>query len=229
MFWKRKNSQEEILAKLEEFLCAGREMMEDNRRKQEEEWMRQRRELQSWSESVPCSLKTEEKCPTDDGGVLDEIRKKLPEWEKTLRRQTDSIEDFLDICDERREQESLLEQELREERKREEALVNLVCFCREQMDLIAKNLGKDLAWAEQNRMIEQEAQKYLRAAQIRETGVCGETVDYEFHQVLNTVETSQKELDGTVAEVYRRGRIWRGKVVRKAQVAAYRLEREKRE
>ena len=24
MFWKRKNSQEEILAKLEEFLCAGR-------------------------------------------------------------------------------------------------------------------------------------------------------------------------------------------------------------
>ena len=28
MFWKRKNSQEEILAKLEEFLCAGREMME---------------------------------------------------------------------------------------------------------------------------------------------------------------------------------------------------------
>ena len=113
MFWKRKNSQEEILAKLEEFLCAGREMMEDNRRKQEEEWMRQRRELQSWSESVPCSLKTEEKCPTDDSGVLDEIRKKLPEWEKTLRRQTDSIEDFLDICDERREQESLLEQELR--------------------------------------------------------------------------------------------------------------------
>ncbi len=43
MFWKRKNSQEEILAKLEEFLCAGREMMEDNRRKQEEEWMRQKR------------------------------------------------------------------------------------------------------------------------------------------------------------------------------------------
>ena len=221
MFWKKKNSQEETLTKLEEFLRESRERMEDSRRKQEDEWMRQRRELQNWMEGAQRSLETEEKCRTDS--VLDEIGKKLPEWEKTLQRQTDSIEDFLDVCDERREQESLMEQELREERKREEALVDLVCFCREKMDLIAKNLDGDPAWAGQNRMIEQEAQRYLRAAQIRETGVCGEAVDYEIHQVLSAVETSRKELAGTVAEVYKRGRIWQGKVVRKAQVAADRM------
>lgn len=31
MFWRKKNSQEETLAKLEEFLCESRETMEENR------------------------------------------------------------------------------------------------------------------------------------------------------------------------------------------------------
>ncbi len=54
------------------------------------------------------------------------------------------------------------------------------------------------------------------AAQIRETAVCGEAVDYEIHQVLKAVETLRTELAGTVAEVYRRGRIWQWKLIRKA-------------
>lgn len=212
MFWRKKNSQEETVEKLEEFLRESREQFEDSFKKQNEEWLIQRAELQKWIE--------------DSKDVLEEIGKKLPDWERTLRRQSDSAEDFMDVCEEHRKQELMIEKKMKEERESEEALVALVCFCREQMDLIAGSLEKDPVWKDQNHIIEQEAQKYLRAAQIQETGVCGEPVDYEIHQVLNVVETSRKELAGTVAEVYRRGRIWKGKVIRKSQVAAYRLEGE---
>ena len=45
-------------------------------------------------------------------------------------------------------------------------------------------------------------------------------------QVLEAVETDKKEQDHTVASVFSVGRIYRGRILGKAKVAAYRLKGE---
>lgn len=154
--------------------------------------------------------------------VLEENRQAAQEEAKVLRRQSESVEDLLDFMQEEAEKKSALEEQLQESREREEALLALACCAREQLELVTQRLMEDASWREQCRMLEQEAEKYLRDADMRETGKAGEPVDYELHQVLDAVDTDKEELAGTVARVYRRGRIYRGKVIRKAQVAAYR-------
>ena len=139
--------------------------------------------------------------------VLREMKEKLNAWEKAFGRQSDSLENLLDELDELGEnsrQESILAQELKEERKREKALLDLACFCREQMDLTSRYLKKEPGWADQCRMMEQEAERYLRAANLQETGRKGDTVDYDIHEVLKAVA--------------------QGQVISRAQVAAYRFE-----
>ena len=165
--------------------------------------------------------------------VLEEVRDSLGQWRGLLEQmrqgQTEEAGKLAAVLEENRqaaqeeaEKKSALEEQLQESREREEALLALACCAREQLELVTQRLMEDASWREQCRMLEQEAEKYLRDADMRETGKAGEPVDYELHQVLDAVDTDKEELAGTVARVYRRGRIYRGKVIRKAQVAAYR-------
>ena len=53
----------------------------------------------------------------------------------------------------------------------------------------------------------------------------GTRVDYDLHEVIETVETENPVLDKTVADIYSCGYIYKGNVKKKARVAAYLAER----
>lgn len=216
MFGRKKKLQNDRDRELEEVLRGCKEWMQ----REKEEAQGRRKDEEKRFQALERQLEERD-------AVLREMKEKWNAWEKAFGRQSDSLENLLDELDELGEnsrQESILAQELKEERKREKALLDLACFCREQMDLTSRYLKKEPGWADQCRMMEQEAERYLRAANLQETGRKGETVDYDIHEVLKAVATPEKELAGTVAEVYRRGRIWQGQVISRAQVAAYRFE-----
>lgn len=165
-------------------------------------------------------------CLTGISDDLDMLDNGLEEWERTLRSQTDSLEDLLDTMEAQSRGETELQQRLSEAEEREQALLDLVSLTRDQLDMVSRRLSGDAAWSDQFAMMSRESAKLLRNAGIRETGVVGEPVDYEIHQVLEAVETDKKEQDHTVASVFSVGRIYRGRILGKAKVAAYRLKGE---
>ena len=165
-------------------------------------------------------------CLTGISDDLEMLDSGVEEWERVLRSQTDSLEDLLDTMEAQSRGEAELQRQLSEAEEREQALLDLVSLTRDQLDMVSRRLSGDAAWSDQFAMMSRESAKLLRNAGIRETGVVGEPVDYEIHQVLEAVETDKKEQDHTVASVFSVGRIYRGRILGKAKVAAYRLKGE---
>lgn len=53
-------------------------------------------------------------------------------------------------------------------------------------------------------------------------GQCGDTVNYDLHEVIEAVDTTNPAQDKTIAGIYRCGYIYKGVIKKKAQVSAYR-------
>ena len=146
MFWSkgRKKTEEAVLEEVRDSLGPWRGLLEQMRQGQTEEAGKL-------------------------AAVLEENRQAAQEEAKVLRRQSESVEDLLDFMQEEAEKKSALEEQLQESREREEALLALACCAREQLELVTQRLMEDASWREQCRMLEQEAEKYLRDADMRET------------------------------------------------------------
>ena len=140
---------------------------------------------------------------------------------KAISRQSDSFEDLLDTISERTQELDALSEQLKNAQKKERALLQLSICCREQLGLIRNQIQDNQAWADQFRMMDADAAKYLHAAHLQEIGMPGETVDFDLHEVIKVIDTQEERLSGCVAVVYRRGMIYNGEVLMKAQVAAY--------
>ena len=215
MFGKRKKKEAE-----------GQEMLLRELRGGLEELGGKMDRMQSALDKISQDGEALDDCLTGISDDLDMLDNGLEEWERTLRSQTDSLEDLLDTMEAQSRGETELQQRLSEAEEREQALLDLVSLTRDQLDMVSRRLSGDAAWSDQFAMMSRESAKLLRNAGIRETGVVGEPVDYEIHQVLEAVETDKKEQDHTVASVFSVGRIYCGRILGKAKVAAYRLKGE---
>lgn len=158
------------------------------------------------------------------------LEERQQELERQIRRQSDSFEDLLEEIQEGRSLEESLKQERREHGQKEQALLSLIMCCREQMELLEKQIRKDesmeegrlAAWKQQFHTMAQERQRLMRPCGLEETGQAGDPVDYEIHEVLSVEETGDATKAGTVARVYSCGFLQGGRVIKKARVAAYR-------
>lgn len=161
---------------------------------------------------------------------LDSQEEQIRENGKRIRRQSDSFEDLLETLQDRENQETALESLLKEKKQKEQALIALAGCCRDQMDLFRQLLARDTglglqrqkAWQEQLDMMEGPVQAAMRACGMEETGCVGDPADYHLCEILEPIDTQDRQLDGTIARVYRKGRLYCGQVITKAQVAVYR-------
>lgn len=152
--------------------------------------------------------------------------------EKWIRRQSESFEDLLEELQEEQAGKRATERLLKEYEQREQQLLALTGSQREQMELLERQIRKDTsqsaekrsAWDKQFDVMNREAQKFMRACGMEEVGMAGEPLDYDLHEVLALVDTEDGRQDGTVAEVFCRGRFYRGHLLKKAQVAVYRKQ-----
>jgi len=151
--------------------------------------------------------------------------------QKAIRGLSDTVEDFLDTLQEESEEQKQLQQEQAKAAEREQSLLKLLELYQEQMELfeqwITRQNGESSeaaleAWKEQYIMLKEKIASESRLCAIENTGMVGEHMDYRLHEVLQAVEPSTKEQEGTIAKVYSQGMIYQGNVIRKARVAAYR-------
>lgn len=179
--------------------------------KQNELLLKQTEALQNQMETLQNQLNKQEKQQT--------------ETEKQLRRQSVSFEDLLDEFQTQKDEQE-------KDKTQENALVTLACICREHLELLENQIRKDIslpeekrtAWENQFGLLDKECQQQMKLCGIVETGKIGEEADYRFYEILSTKDTADTELSGTVAEVYAKGRIYQGKVWKKAQVAVYKSQ-----
>ncbi|MDO4294483.1 MAG: nucleotide exchange factor GrpE [Eubacteriales bacterium] len=178
-----------------------------------------------------------------------ETTEKLAEGQQELarafRRQMTAVEDFLEEQQERQDAAEAAEKLLQAEKERELALCRALALCTEQLDQVeqaltgqAKKAGQDSAtlpeqaaraWAGQFGLMRQKRRQLCGLAGVQELGNVGEPFDYRLHDVLDTVSAQEKELEGRIARVYRTGLMFDGKVLEKAQVCAYRGEKDERQ
>lgn len=153
---------------------------------------------------------------------LEEQMNHQRETEKLLRRQSASLEDFLDEFQEQKEgQENT--------KVRENTWIALICTCRRQLELLEKQVLKDpslteekrSAWESQFALMDRECQKQMRLCGLEEFGSVGEEADYRLYEILSTEDSRDPKDSGTVAEVYAKGHIYQGTVIKKAQASVY--------
>lgn len=164
--------------------------------------------------------------------VLEELAAGQGELQKTARRQTGSFEDLLEEIEEQKEASREAETQRKEAAARETALVNAACFCMEQLHLLEMGLVREGrteeearqggAWRKQFAIFSRERGQVCALAGIQETGVLLEPYDYRIHEGIETEETGNMDWNGKVAKVYQPGFVYRGKVLKKAQVSVYR-------
>lgn len=153
------------------------------------------------------------------------------ESRKLLRRQSGSLEDIMEELQRQGEEKEAGERQFQELKKREAALVELCCLLAGQKEMILRHLLEDGAlpeeaqasWRKQACLMDQETGELEKQCAFQRTGVRGERVDYDFHEVLSVCPTRKEEDDGTVAQVFSRGCLYQGSILKRAQVAAYKF------
>lgn len=165
-----------------------------------------------------------------------QVSESIEKNQKMIRKLSDTIEDFLDTLQEDNNEIKQFQQRLKESEEREQRLAELIVLYQEQMELLdlwistqvdgnadSNEYNKEAvqAWKQQYNMLKGQVNAESRLCAIENVGEEGESVDYRLHEVLQAIEAEEKEQEGTVAKVYSRGMLYKGKVIKKARVSAY--------
>lgn len=160
----------------------------------------------------------------DENGKLAEVSGNLDKLQRLVQEQGMSIEDLLEEWNERTVLEDELRTQLREGEEEEQHLLQLFEAYQDQFHNLQRFAsGRDEAWTAQIAMMERSLEHYRQACGISLVGECGAEVDYDLHEVIEAIETAQPDQDRKIADVYRGGYLYKGKIKRKAQVAAYKF------
>ena len=166
---------------------------------------------------------------------------RLGELRAAANKHDMAIADMLDTWDEWREsnqeetralRDELTEQyrkEARETARRESALLKALIACQDQLFALrraARGAG-DSVWERQLSLAEESVSGELAAAGLRVISEKGMPVNYDLHDPLAVVETTDETRGMRVADVYSRGYVYRGQVLRKAGVSVFQFTRTK--
>lgn len=158
----------------------------------------------------------------DTKKALDKMQQQQMEMQKFLRKKMETLDDFLDQLEEEKETQEEAEELRKEASEREIQLCQLIGIYSEQMHTIEALLADKEGWNEQFLLMGKKRKQLCGLAQIQETGNIGEPFDYRLHEIIKTEETDQDKLEGIISQVYVPGILYRGKIIKKAQVCVYR-------
>lgn len=163
-----------------------------------------------------------EQSVTAGNSQLTDIGNDLGRLHKAVSEQGMSVEDLLEEWNERKSDDDSVKERFRECAQDEQRFLELFEAYQEQFYNLKRFVsGRDEAWARQIATMEEHLEHYRRMCGISVIGECGVEVDYGLHEVIEAVDTDQPDLDRKIADIYRCGYLYKGKVKRKAQVAAY--------
>ncbi|MCD8223225.1 MAG: nucleotide exchange factor GrpE [Clostridiales bacterium] len=166
--------------------------------------------------------------------ILNRLASGQEDLHRAFRRQMSSFEDLLETVEEQKETSAEDAKLARDAAAREDALVEAVCLCVEQLYLLEQSLSGEKstdtdtaqreAWKNQFAIFGRERRQICALAGIQETGIIQEPYDYRIHEGIEATETNDENLNGKIAHVYRPGFLYRGELRKKAQVSVYRYQ-----
>lgn len=137
---------------------------------------------------------------------------------------TDEWADYREEWQDFREEENCRKELLEAAAKQEEAFLELYETCQEQLDNLKKYAGaEDEKLLAQMDFIEEKLEKSRQKCGIGRIASVGGKVDYDLQEVVHVIETENPDLSETVAKVYVSGYYYKGKIQKKAKIAAYRF------
>lgn len=169
----------------------------------------------------------EENLQTISGGLergsrrLEEMDQNIGQLKTAVQKHDMAIEDLLDEWDDRESEKDSFRKRMQECVQSENLLLDLFESYQEQFWNLKRIAQKDETWAAQMALMEQKLEHCRRLCGISVIEKCGVEVDYDFHEVVEVVDTTERDQDRLVAGIVRWGYLYKGKVKRKAQVTAY--------
>lgn len=157
---------------------------------------------------------------------LEDLGQSMEKNSKAVQTQGMSLEDLIEIVEQNREQESLERERIRELEEDRQNLISMIVDYQEIIwQLKAASSCGNTPWMSQLDMAEQKIRGKMESAGMDLLGREGESVNYDYHQVLNVEDTNEAALHGTVKQVFSPGCRFRGKVIKKCSVSAWRCLR----
>ncbi len=158
------------------------------------------------------------------GQHVDETEAYFRQLHSDVHKHDMAIEDLLDEWAEKKSDEDDIQTRLQEADRTEQLLLALFEAYQEQFwNLKHYAVSKDESWAMQISLMEKNLEQYRQNCSIRVIQECGVSVDYNLYDIIEAIDTTDPALDKTIAEIYRCGYVYKGKVRRKAQAGAYRF------
>ena len=149
------------------------------------------------------------------------------EFEKTqtiLQKQETAFEDVIGLLERKNGRESLAEKRILELETRESSLINLFTAFQKQLFYFEHATGTlDENWKKQLAAVRDKLNRSMIECGVQEIGGEGDLVNYQLHEVIQTIDTEDEMLDSRVSVIFRPGLIYCGQIRRKARVLAYQL------
>lgn len=158
--------------------------------------------------------------------MLTTLSKDVKQNGTDISRHDMALEDCLDMLEEWGK-ERVYEQKQRQslEQEREKLLQMLGTYQEQLWNMKTYAEKNDSAWHQQLLLVEKVVQEKMVFSGITAIDRTDCVVNYELHEVIELIDTEDMNRDRTVAVVYRPGYLYRGEVRKKAQVAAYHLQK----
>ena len=151
----------------------------------------------------------------------EELKEKISKFGKRLERQGVALEELIDGLEKKQASENALAEALSEKNAETRKLLSFIISCDEQFFSLGKILSKDSRWASEWERLAFEREKLRLSIGLSMTDKAGVPVNYALHEVISTETTSDKKLAMTVMDVYEPGFLYKGEVLRKAKICAY--------
>ncbi len=169
-------------------------------------------------------LKTLEHGVDAGRGRLENLNTSIGKLQAAANKHGMAIEDLLEEWEERQSDEEEVREHFRDFKQGERHLLELFEAYQEQFWSLKRFAdSRDETWASQIALMESNLERYRQLCGIVVIGGGNMRVDYDLHEVVETVQTDDLDLDKRIADVYCCGYIYKGNVKKKARVAAYRL------
>ena len=209
MFFSRKK-QEEFFQKWEEHFYSS----ENTLQKLEKNFRLLENDIQKTNKEA-----------AEKNSQLETVSQNVTALQSTIQKHDMAIEDLLEEWEEKRSDEEIVQKQLSDYSQSEKQLLELFEAYQEQFFNLKRFAdSKDAVWAKQIALMEKTLEHYRRLCGICMIEECGIKVNYDLHEVIEAVDTTDSSKDKTIAAIYRCGYLYKGKVKRKAQVGAYRSE-----
>ena len=158
-------------------------------------------------------------------GNLEQLMQEIGQLRASANKHDMSIEDMLETWEEQEEKEEELRNTIKNLQETEQKLLSVFeIYMDHFFDMKHFAETRDEEWVRQMKLMDVQSEHCRKLSGLEVVDRPLVQVDYDLHEVIKVVPTEDAELGQKVASVYRCGYLYKGKVMRKAQVCVYRLE-----